>query len=294
MTTPTTPGPFTAAEPSPAIRRTTPARAANAVLYQQFVDALNTDDHDRIGQLIAPGFVDHHPGFDISGLASYQAAIREVRESLRLEAEPEDILQIDDMVVTRVRLSGRHTGTVMGIPPTGRPVEWSTIEIWRVSNGRFTERWAQDDLLGLRHQLTGDGDGDAENIALARRVSEVVNARDYDAMDELFDPSFVDHNPAWNVRSLDELKGVIRAAVDALDFTANLDDLYAADGGRVIMHITFTGRHVGPFLGRMPTGRDVEWTSTEVYRMAGGKVVERWTQADTAGLMRRLGIPLPQ
>lgn len=282
-TTPTT-------DPGITFRRTTPLRAANAVLYQQFVDALNTGDHERIGQLIAPSFVDHHPGSEISGLASYQAAIREARESLRVQVEPEEILQVDEMVITRVRLTGKHVGTVMGVPPTGRTLQWSSIELWRVSNGKLVERWAQDDLLGLRGQLQGDN----ENIALVRRLVEVVNARDHDALDELFAPSFVNHDPSWDVHDADELKGLLRAAVEALDVTAGLDAVHPAEGGRVIAHFTFTGRHVGRLLGRMPSGREVEWTGVEVYRMAGGKIAERWSQADTTGLMRQLGVPLPR
>jgi predicted ester cyclase len=96
------------------------------------------------------------------------------------------------------------------------------------------------------------------------------------------------------VNSLEELKGIIRAAHGALDFTANLDALYAAGPDRVNMHITFTGRHVKPFFGIEATGKEVTWTSLEVYRMANNKVVERWVQADTAGLMVQLGVPLPQ
>src|SRR5512135_1872121 len=150
----------------------------SAELYQRFLEALNTGNYGRMDQLIAPDFVDHHPGFDINGLDSYKAALSEARESLQLQAEAEDILQTDDKVITRVRLTGTHVGTFMGIPRTGRRVTWGTIEMWRVSGGRFAERWAQDDLLGLREQLSMS----AENIALVRRVSDVVNAREYGAM----------------------------------------------------------------------------------------------------------------
>jgi predicted ester cyclase len=129
---------------------------------------------------------------------------------------------------------------------------------------------------------------------VTRRVSEVVNTRQYDAIDELFGEHFVDHNPAWNVQSLEELKGIIRAAHEALDFTANLDGLFPAGNDKVVMLITFTGRHIAPFFGIEPTGKEVTWTSTEVYRLEDGKVVERWTQADTTGLMAQIGVPLPQ
>ncbi|GAA0433776.1 hypothetical protein Aca07nite_01540 [Actinoplanes capillaceus] len=134
---------------------------------------------------------------------------------------------------------------------------------------------------------------DQENVALVRRVTDAVNARRYDDMDELFAPNFVDHNPAWNVDSLQALKGLLAVAQEALDFRAGLDALYAADGGRVIMQITFTGRHVAPIFGIHPTGLPVSWTSIEVYRLENHKIVERWVQADTTGLMRQVGVLMP-
>jgi predicted ester cyclase len=134
----------------------------------------------------------------------------------------------------------------------------------------------------------------AQNLDLCRRVSDAVNARRYDDMDALFAPDFVDHNPAWSVRDLQALKGIIREAQDALDFHAGLDALYPAADDRVVMQITFTGRHVKPIFGVAPTGKDVSWTSIEVYRIENEKVAERWVQADTAGLMRQVGVTLPQ
>ncbi|GIE77967.1 hypothetical protein Aph02nite_39170 [Actinoplanes philippinensis] len=127
-----------------------------------------------------------------------------------------------------------------------------------------------------------------------RKVSDAVNARRYDDMDALFATDFVDHNPAWSVDNLPALKALIKGAQEALDFRADLDALYPADGNRVIMQITFRGRHVKPVFGVAPTFKDVSWTSIEVYRIENDRVAERWVQADTAGLMRQVGVTLPQ
>ena len=134
---------------------------------------------------------------------------------------------------------------------------------------------------------------DQANVELIRRLNEVVNERRYDDMDALFAPSFVDHNPAWSVRDLAELKGILAVAHAALAFTSHHDLIYPAADGKVVIHITFTGQHVKEFLGQPPTGRVVSWTSIEVYRIEDRRIVERWVQADTAGLMAQLGVPLP-
>jgi len=134
---------------------------------------------------------------------------------------------------------------------------------------------------------------DQANVELIRRLNEVVNERRYDDMDALFAPSFVDNNPAWSVQNLAELKAILGAAHSALAFTSHHDLIYPAADGKVVIHITFTGRHVEPFLGQEPTGRTITWTSIEVYRIEDGRIVERWVQADTAGLMAQLGVQLP-
>lgn len=134
---------------------------------------------------------------------------------------------------------------------------------------------------------------DSDNVALIRKLNDIVNERRYDDMDPLFAPDFVDRNPAWSVDSLAELKPLLDSAHRAMDFTSNQDLIYPADGGRVVIHLTFTGRHVLPFLGQEPKGQPLEWTSIEVYRIDDNKIAERWVQADTVGLMAQLGVSLP-
>jgi predicted ester cyclase len=41
----------------------------------------------------------------------------------------------------------------MGVPPTGKQVSWTAIEIERIEDDRFVERWSISDDLGLMQQL---------------------------------------------------------------------------------------------------------------------------------------------
>jgi predicted ester cyclase len=41
----------------------------------------------------------------------------------------------------------------MGIPPTGKQVSFTGIEIDRINDGKFVEGWANSDDLGLMQQL---------------------------------------------------------------------------------------------------------------------------------------------
>lgn len=123
-------------------------------LYMEFVDTFNRRAYDRLGDVLADGFVDHHPGLvDVTGLLPYRQNLAAVIDALEMVASPEDVVAVDDKVFTRIRLSGRHVGTFLGLAPTGNAVSWYTHELWRVADGRFVERWAVDDLLTLLGQM---------------------------------------------------------------------------------------------------------------------------------------------
>jgi len=59
----------------------------------------------------------------------------------------------DDRVAARFRQGGTHDGDLMGIPPTGRKVEWTEIGILRIADGKVVESWYDVDMLGLMGQL---------------------------------------------------------------------------------------------------------------------------------------------
>ena len=75
----------------------------------------------------------------------------------------EDVIAADDKVVCRSTWRGTHRAELMGIPATGRTVEYGVIEIFRVEDGHFVEHWQQADTLsmfqqlGLMPELGGDG-----------------------------------------------------------------------------------------------------------------------------------------
>lgn len=145
--------------------------------------------------------------------------------------------------------------------------------------------------LGTTRTCPDPEDADAANMALITELNDVVNERRYQDMDRLFAPGYLDHNPAWSLTGLGQLKEILAEAHSALAFTSHHDEIYPAEDGRVIIHITFSGRHVGDFAGHRPTGRPVSWTSIEVYRIEDGRIAERWVQADTAGLFAQLSAP---
>ncbi|MFI8186494.1 ester cyclase [Actinacidiphila glaucinigra] len=60
-----------------------------------------------------------------------------------------------DKVVTRWSFAGRHTGTIFGIPASGRDVQLSGISIDRVIHGQSVEHWSEGNFGVFLDELRG-------------------------------------------------------------------------------------------------------------------------------------------
>jgi predicted ester cyclase len=58
-----------------------------------------------------------------------------------------------ELVTTRKAIMGTHTGTFMGVAPTGRNVTIDVIDIVRVRDGKYFEHWGINTLPVVAAQL---------------------------------------------------------------------------------------------------------------------------------------------
>jgi len=65
----------------------------------------------------------------------------------------DELIAEGDKVVARITMRGTHTGSFMGIPATGKYVEFTGIYIARIANGKIVEHWGEEDGVGLLTQL---------------------------------------------------------------------------------------------------------------------------------------------
>ena len=66
--------------------------------------------------------------------------------------------------------------------------------------------------------------------------------------------------------------------------------LWIADGDKVVTRWTGRGTHDGDLMGVAPTGKQVTVSGLTLSRLANGKVVEEYTNWDTFGMMKQLGV----
>jgi predicted ester cyclase len=81
----------------------------------------------------------------------FSGSFAEAFPDIRLTIQ--DIFSEGDMVAARVAFRGTHRGEFQGIPPTGKEVAFTSIEVNRVVDGKVEEHWVELDLLGLMQQL---------------------------------------------------------------------------------------------------------------------------------------------
>ena len=108
-----------------------------------------------IDEVFSPEYIGHElpPGTPRGpeGIRQLYAGIRAGFPDVRLTVE--DVIAAGDRVVVRWRANATHRGTFQGIPPTGAPVSFEGIAIYRLSGEKVVERWVEVDMLGLLEQL---------------------------------------------------------------------------------------------------------------------------------------------
>jgi len=81
------------------------------------------------------------------------------RSLMMIAAFPDGEYSIDDLfgegdrVTLRWTFRGTHQGELKGIPPTGKPVEFAGISVYRFADGKLVEVWEGFDRLALLQQL---------------------------------------------------------------------------------------------------------------------------------------------
>ncbi len=128
----------------------------NKAVARGMIDAWNRGDSDALDGLIAPDYRFHDPADPAlpagpEGAKQQLTAFRTAFPDLRFTIEAE--IAEGDLVVQRLAGTGTHGGAFMGVPPTGRPVAFTSIEVMRIEAGKIAEHWDELDALGLLRQL---------------------------------------------------------------------------------------------------------------------------------------------
>ncbi len=114
-------------------------------------------DMSVLDELMAVDVVEHQRG-NPNGREGGKAVVRTLHGWMSdFSLTVEDHAVNGDIVWTRNRARGIHTGTVMGTAPTGRSVEIDVFDVLRFADGKLVEHWGVADQLGLMLQIGAIG-----------------------------------------------------------------------------------------------------------------------------------------
>jgi predicted ester cyclase len=126
-----------------------------ALLRHYYDEVINKKNRAAIDEYIDPNFVDHAAPSDIPAGIEGQKQVF----SMYSTAFPDTHFKVEDMIaegdraVARLSVSATQQGTFLGLPPTGKHVTFTGIDIIRIAGGKLVERWGEMDMLGLLQQL---------------------------------------------------------------------------------------------------------------------------------------------
>jgi predicted SnoaL-like aldol condensation-catalyzing enzyme len=208
---------------------------ANKVTAARFIGAFNTDDWDTVREVVADGFVFHHPigGTVAAGPEGMVAAWAGFKNLSPDSWHPIPILIAEgDWVAVLLPTYGHFTGrSHQAPPPTGGRLDYGMVNMVRFEAGKLAEMWfGMDPLVELqqmgmapasppppcgatahaahapvsRHEITteppygGDPSVDAEKsrAVVDRWIDEVLGAPDRVALAEVASPDILVHPTA--------------------------------------------------------------------------------------------------
>ena len=133
----------------------------------------------------------------------------------------------------------------------------------------------------------------ADADVIRRLTNETFLGGDVILIDELVADDYVDHDPPPGIAGTKEgyrqLADMVIGAFS--DRKAVFDDFIDTTDGRVVENWMMTAKHTGEAFGVPPSNQEVQVRGVEIFRCAGGKVVEHWGAVDMGDVMMKAAGP---
>jgi predicted ester cyclase len=124
-----------------------------ATARRVFTDILTAGNYDRVNDIYAQHFVNHHADRDVS-LAEDLASMRGWRSAFPdLEMIVENEIAEGDFVAVFWLARGTNTGIGNGLNATGKKAAGRGISIFRIVDGKIKEEWTEFSQLLVLQQL---------------------------------------------------------------------------------------------------------------------------------------------
>ena len=131
-----------------------------------------------------------------------------------------------------------------------------------------------------------------ENVRIATAMTDAINARNLDALDQFVAPDVIRHSAATAglvVTNLSEFKAFLETDFATVSDSVQKIDVIFGGGEYVAVRARYTGTQDGP-MGPFPaSGKKLELPYNGILRFENSKIVEIWVEWDNLFALTQLG-----
>ena len=279
-------------------------------------EAWNRGNLDVIDHLMHPDYTRKQNTTTVQGLQETKQLMTDYRQAFPdMHITIEEELVEGDKIATRYTGSGTHTGTFLGIAPTGKHVTVNAMGFHRIVDGKRVEDWLIFDGLSLLEQLgvislpgqavlTQRGDqtkGDPhlsaqDNATLIQTLMDAFNTKDVDryAAISTDDCEVLDVPSGMTFKGPDGFRQFVQNWMTAFpDGQVQATSLFTTEDQGHVEYMA-RGTNTGPFpyaSGPIPpTGRRVEFRVCAGLQFREGKVASIHYYYDLLSVLQQLGL----
>ena len=133
----------------------TPERNRTTIL-RFFREVMGAGDLDLLDELAIEDYEDHValPGQG-QGRQGLKRRVARIRATFQPRHKLHDVIVDSELVAVRWTLSGVHSAESLGLPPTGKPVEFDGVDMYVMREGRMAAHWNVVNLWAFYRQVGG-------------------------------------------------------------------------------------------------------------------------------------------
>jgi steroid delta-isomerase-like uncharacterized protein len=126
-----------------------------ALMERFYAEVVNEGNLDLIDELLTDDFVEHE---DFPGMPPGREGVKWFFGTFKTAfpdgtMTPEAMIAEGDLVAVRISVRGTHQGEFMGVPATGKQVEFQAVDLVSFADGKATAHWGVTDAMALMMQL---------------------------------------------------------------------------------------------------------------------------------------------
>jgi predicted ester cyclase len=126
------------------------------IIKRFFIEVMGAGDLAVLDELAVEDYEDHvalpGQGYGRDGL---KRRVARIRAAFQPRHRLHDVIVDSDLVAVRWTLSGVHSAEFVGLPPTGKPVEFDGVDMYLMREGRMAAHWNVVNLWAFYRQVDG-------------------------------------------------------------------------------------------------------------------------------------------